>query len=66
MRLPAQGEIAARVKCDGCGRGVTLEVRAGGKATSAWRWFDCPHCQKPNFLRLAGQILRVVKEQPES
>ena len=52
--------------CDGCGRAVTLQVRPLTGVEAAWRWFDCPHCRKPNFLRLAGQILRVVKDQEES
>jgi hypothetical protein len=57
---------ATSVKCDGCGRPVTLEVRPLGLAQVAWRWFDCPHCRRPNFIKLAGQILRAVKDQPAS
>jgi hypothetical protein len=54
------------VTCHGCGREVELRVRSLGLDDPAWRWFDCPHCRRPNFVRLAGQILRVVKDQPES
>jgi hypothetical protein len=31
-----------------------------------WRWFECPHCRRPNFVRAAGQILEACKDQKES
>jgi hypothetical protein len=57
---------ARGVKCDLCGRAVTLRLRQAPPAETMWRWFDCPYCRKPNFLRLAGQILEVIREDRES
>jgi predicted nucleic-acid-binding Zn-ribbon protein len=48
------------VKCDACGTSLTLQFRPVTQAETAWRWFDCPKCRKPNFLRIAGHILQVT------
>ena len=67
--VPAKGAVHAddptttNVTCHGCGGAIVLRLRPAVLAESAWRWFECPHCRKPNFLRLAGQILSVAKEQ---
>ena len=53
------------VVCNGCGRSVTLTIRPLSVAETAWREFDCPHCQKPNVIRLAGHILAIRGEARE-
>jgi hypothetical protein len=60
-----QVPAAQAVKCDSCGRTVTLTLKSATAAETAWRWFDCPYCRKANFLRLPGQILRATKGEQE-
>jgi hypothetical protein len=64
--VDGDGRNAKSVRCDLCGRPVTLRLRQAAVAETMWRWYDCPHCGKPNFLRLAGQILDVSGEDRES
>jgi hypothetical protein len=54
------------VICDACGRSVVLQVQAATAAEAVWRWFDCPFCRKPNFRRIAGQILKVAGNEQQS
>jgi hypothetical protein len=64
--VSAQVPTTQAVKCDSCGQTVTLILKSATSPETAWRWFDCPYCRKANFLRLAGNILEVKKEEQES
>jgi endogenous inhibitor of DNA gyrase (YacG/DUF329 family) len=46
------------VHCAQCGEPVTLHYTpTDAPATQHW---ECPHCQRPNGLQLAGTILAAV------
>ncbi len=61
-----QDATVITVPCDGCWRVVRLKVRLLHLAESAWRPFDCPHCRKPNVLRIPAEILDVIEDPPEA
>jgi hypothetical protein len=61
----SEESAATTVTCEGCRNTVILQIHTAVRAESAWRWFDCPHCRKPNFLRLPGHIESVHKTEQE-
>jgi hypothetical protein len=38
--------------CQACLKSVRLELASMPKRASMWHAFECPHCLKPNFLKL--------------
>ena len=56
--MPIQSLFMNTVKlacCDSCRQVVSLEIAAPAGAP-ALRIFDCPHCNKTNFLVLDGPV----------
>jgi hypothetical protein len=45
------------VQCDSCGAAVEVALRPRTALESVWGKFDCPHCTRPNFQRLPGEVL---------
>ena len=60
--MQVQDPTLRGVRCDACGTALLLRVRPLTAAEDAWRWYDCPKCRKPNFLRLPAKILEVGRE----
>jgi len=61
----AQDITVQAVKCNLCEGRILLRLQPRQPET-AWRWFECPHCHKPNFARLPGLVIEVTKDRQEA
>ena len=56
-------ERSLPILCDDCHRPVTIEYEVNGDRGGRYRMqhWNCPHCNAPNHLNLAGRILKVER-----